>query len=246
MRGILVGLSMSVFAAAWPGLAAADWTGKGELGAAFASGNTDNENVNAKLELANELEKWKHSFGLSGQYASDSSSTTGQRWELYGQSDYKINARDFWFGAARYEDDRFSGFDYQATISTGLGRKFIDTERTKLVGSAGVGFKYFETRDVLDDAGQIIARGDTGSGLIFRGTVDFEHGLTDNTRVIDKFLVESGADNTFLQNDLALQVKMTEVLALSVGYSVRHNTDPPTGYEKTDTLTTVNLVYEFK
>ena len=48
------------------------------------------------------------------------------------------------------------------------------------------------------------------------------------------------------ENDLALQVKMTDVLALAVGYSVHHNTDPPAGFEKTDTLTTINLVYEIK
>ena len=58
--------------------------------------------------------------------------------------------------------------------------------------------------------------------------------------------VEAGADNTFAQNDLSLQVKMTDVLALAVGFSVRHNTDPPVGFEETDTLTTVNLVYEIK
>jgi putative salt-induced outer membrane protein YdiY len=39
---------------------------------------------------------------------------------------------------------------------------------------------------------------------------------------------------------------MTDVLALAVGYSVRHKTDPPPGVEKTDTLTTINLVYELK
>jgi putative salt-induced outer membrane protein len=58
--------------------------------------------------------------------------------------------------------------------------------------------------------------------------------------------VEAGSNNTFVQNDLALQVKMTDVLALAVGYSVRHNTDPPLGFEKTDTLTTINLVYEIR
>jgi putative salt-induced outer membrane protein len=44
----------------------------------------------------------------------------------------------------------------------------------------------------------------------------------------------------------ALQMRMTDVLALAVGYSVRHNTDPPVGFEKTDTLTTNDLVYEIK
>ena len=47
----------------------------------------------------------------------------------------------------------------------------------------------------------------------------------------------------FASNELALQVKMSDKFALSVGFGVRHNTDPPAGLEKTDTLTTVNLVY---
>jgi putative salt-induced outer membrane protein len=42
------------------------------------------------------------------------------------------------------------------------------------------------------------------------------------------------------------QVKMTDVLALAVGFSVRHNTDPPVGFDETDTLMTVTLVYEIK
>lgn len=230
----------------YPGIAAADWSGKGELGAALASGNTDTENVNAKLELEKQAGDWSHKFGLAGIYASDSNETTGQRWEVHEQSDFNFTERDFWFGAARYEDDRFSGFEYQATLSTGLGRHFIDTERTKLTGTAGIGYKYFETRDVFDDVGNLVEPGDSDSNLIFRGTIDFEQQLTDTTKLIDKFLVEAGSDNTYLQNDLALQVRMTDVLALSVGYQVRHNTDPPAGFEKTDTLTTVNLVYEFQ
>ena len=51
--------------------------------------------------------------------------------------------------------------------------------------------------------------------------------------------------NTYLQNDLAVQVKISTKLALSVAYEVRHNTDPPAGNKATDTLSTVNLVYSF-
>jgi putative salt-induced outer membrane protein YdiY len=41
-------------------------------------------------------------------------------------------------------------------------------------------------------------------------------------------------------------VKISDVLALAVGYSVRRNTNPPLGFGRTDTLTTLNLVYEVK
>jgi putative salt-induced outer membrane protein YdiY len=42
---------------------------------------------------------------------------------------------------------------------------------------------------------------------------------------------------------LAVTVTMTDKLALSLAYTVRHNTKPPVGLEKTDQLTTINLVY---
>ena len=224
----------------------AQLTGKGEAGLVISSGNTETETANVKLALAHERDQWKNQFGLAGLYASDEVGTTAQRWEVFGQSDYNFSPKTFWFGAARYEDDRFSGFEYQATISTGLGRKFIDSEKTKFVGTAGVGYKVFETRDAFDDAGVLIEEGDRFDDIVFRGTLDYEHQLTDTTSLLDKFIVEAGADNTYYQNDFSVQVKMTDVLALAVGYSVRHNTDPPIGFEKTDTLTTVNLVYEIK
>jgi len=225
----------------------ADWSGKGEAGLVIATGNTETKTANAKLLFANEVDKWKHQFGGTALYAtSDPDGTTANRWELFEESDYNFSPRTFWFGAARYEDDEFSGFEYQAILSTGIGRKFIDTDITKFVGTAGVGYKRFETRDAFDDAGVLIEPGTTDSEVVFRGTLDYDHKLTATSSLIDKFVVEAGSDNTFVQNDIALQVKMTNVLALAVGYSVRHNTDPPVGFEKTDTLTTINLVYEIK
>jgi len=229
---------------------AADWTGKGEAGLVIASGNTETKTANAKLALATEIDKWKHQFGGAALYASwEDEGTTARRWEVFEQTDYNFSPRTFVFGAARYEDDSFSGFEYQATLSTGVGHKFIDTERTKFTGTAGVGYKIFETRDTFDETGPVpvlLETGERDTEAVFRGTLDLSHELTLTAKLLDKFLVESGAENTFIQNDIGIQVQMTDVLALAAAYSVRYNTDPPLGFGKTDTLTTLNLVYEIK
>lgn len=248
IRRVMVsaGLASLVAVVATPALAA-DWTGKGEAGVVLANGNTNAKNANAKVELATKIEQWKHSVGAAAIYASADELTTGQRWELYGQSDYNFSPKNFWFGAGRYEDDRFSGFEYQAIASTGLGRHFIDREKTKFTGTIGVGYKFFHTRDTFDeDTGDLLALGESDNEAVLRGTLDYAHALTDTTKLANKFLVESGANNTFVQNDLSLQVRMTDVLALAVAYSVRYNSDPPLGFRSTDTLTTLNLVYEIK
>jgi len=218
------------------GAARADWSAKGELGASIASGNSENESANATLEIKNTLDKWVHTFGLAGNYGSDGTVTTAERWEARGQSDYTFNERAYWFGAGRYEDDRFSTFDYQASLSTGLGYKLIDTERTKFWVQAGPGYRFAEVRET----------GEKEDGVILRGDVGFEHQLTETTKIVDKFLVETGSDNTYLQNDLGLEVTIMGSLGLRVGHQVRHNTDVAPDVEKTDTLTTVGLLYETK
>lgn len=227
--------------------ARAQWTAKAEAGAVAARGNTTTDSANVRLDVAREFEKWKHSVSLAAVYASDETGATGQRWAGRGQSDYKFHPKGFWFGSARYEEDRFSGFEYQTTYGTGLGWRFYDDPVTRFVVQVGAGYKVFETRDAVDDDDGVTSiPGERQEELIAQLGIDFEHELTPTTKVVNKFLVESGANNTFLQNEFSVQVKILESLALAAGYAARYNTDPPEGFEELDTLTTLNLVYELK
>lgn len=217
--------------------AAAQWTGKGEAGVAIADGNSDSRNANARITLARKLDAWEHSLGLAGLYVRSEGDTTGKRWEATAQTRFDFLPNTFWYGGLRYEEDRFSGFDHQGLLSTGVGRRFIENDTTKLVGQAGVGYKFWESIGVPNDKDNSI----TGVA-----SLELTHQLTDTTSLFNKFGGEFTSDNNFLQNELGVAVKMTDRIALSLAYGVRHNTDPPAGFKKTDTLTTANLVYEVK
>ena len=115
--------------------------------------------------------------------------------------------------------------------------------------SLGAGYKRYKPEVLIkSDAGEVLDRieGEVESDAVATFAVNYEHSFTATTKITNKFLTEAGADNTAVQNDLALQVTMTETLALAVGYSVRYNSDPPPLSESTDTLTTINLVYNIK
>ena len=226
-------LAMGLLAA---GSAQAGWSGKGELGASIATGNSDNQSANAAFEIKNTVDQWINVVGFSGNYSNDGNTTTAQRWEIRGQSSYDFTPKAFWFGAGRYDDDRFSAYDYQASLATGLGYRFVNTERTKFFLQGGPGYRVSKERET----------GDTIDGIIFRGDGLFEQQLTSNTKVIDRLLVEAGSDNTYVQNDLGLEVMMSGSLGLRVGYQIRYNTDVPPGIDHTDTLTTIGLLYETK
>ena len=229
--------------------AQAQWTGKAELGFLNSSGNAESTSANAKLDLKRDAEKWVNTFYIGALYGNNGEFTNAQRYEARYQLDYKINDKLSWFSALRGEKDYFSGFVYQATVSTGVAYKFIDSPTTKLSFAVGAGYRRLQNEILIKtDAGEVIDRieGDEESDPV--GTVgsDYEHNFTENTKITNKFLAEAGSENTALQDDLALQVSMSKTLALAVGYGIRYNSDPPPLSESTDTLITVNLVYNIQ
>ena len=229
-------MAVLVFGGLASGTAAADWSGKGTFGGVLARGNTETETINLNLDVENKLDTWTHKAGASMLRTVTDDITSADRWELRGESQYSLTERSYLFGALRYEDDAFTDYDYQATLSGGYGYRFITNDTTKLEGQVGAGYREAEVR----------LTGEQQDGIIARGALDFEHKLTATTLVYDRFLVESGSDNTFLQNALGLEVKINDTFALGLDYAVRHNTDVLPGTDKTDQVLTANLVYGFK
>ena len=241
--------SMILCAALVAPAAQAQWTGKAELGFLQSSGNAESTSANAKLDLKRDAEKWVNTFYVGALYGNNGEFTNAQRYEARYQLDYKINDKLSWFGALRGEKDYFSGFVYQATASTGVAYKFIDTPDTKLAFSIGAGYRRLKPEVLIkSDAGEVLARieGEEESDPVGTLGSTFEHNFTENTKITNKFMAEAGSSNTSIQDDLALQVSMSKTLALAVGYGIRYNSDPPPLSETTDTLMTVNLVYNIQ
>lgn len=220
-------------------MAATQWEGKGEIGAVFARGNTDADTVNLKLDLAATMDRWKHEMGFAALRAKADDERTADRYLATWQSNYALTQQLYWFGRLRYEDDRFSGFQYSASVSTGFGYRFIDTEVTTLSGQAGVGWRRMRTEETRFEPAETLNNAVAIAGL------NFARQLNALTKLVDKLAVESGSDNTLVSNFIGLEVKMTTALALAVGLDTRYNSSPPAPMKKTDTLTTVNLVYSF-
>ena len=227
------------------------WNATGELGFAMTRGNRDSENLNTRLHLSQEDARSKHQLTFSALRAKadvtvvgddgvsqTAYQTSANRYQIGGSTSIKVDAVHNWFGAARYERDDYAVNDYQGTFSFGYGHHFFNDDDTLLLVEIGPGYRrarVAETQEVNSD-------------YILRGLLDFGHNLTDNTRLSNTLLVESGSDNTFAQNDLGLTVSMNDSLALKAGLQFRHNTevDEAAGRKNTDTLSTVNLVYTFR
>lgn len=226
------------------------WHGTGEVGLALARGNARSENLNAKLAMGKEDDMWRHDFYLSllrskGEVTGDfdGDGVEEKRYELSANrleagaaSAYKFDDRSYLVGALRYENDDFSPYEYQATASIGYGYYFVRNDRTTFSGEIGPGYR----------RGRNAETGEIENGFIVRGLLDLSHQLTDTTELFNTFLVESGSDNTFMQNDFGVAVAMSKAFALKAGLQARRNSDVQPGIKNTDTLTTLNLVYNIE
>jgi len=212
------------------------WTGKGQAGFVGTQGNTDSTALNAAIDMAMIEGPWKHALHLGGLYSKNNGVTSAERWDAGWQSNYSFDSKLFGFGGLRYARDLFSGFSYQASATAGVGYKFIDDATTKLSGQVGAGYRKTQLDDVTHS---------TTSDVIGTAGLDYSQALTSTTLLTDKLLLESGKSDTLISNTIAVAVKMSDKLALSVGYTVQDNSKPPPGLKKFDGAETVNLVYAF-
>ena len=177
-----------------------------------------------------------------------------QRYEASWTSGYKLSETSYVFGNVRYENDEFGAYDNQTVAGLGYGFYLIKEDPTNLLFEIGAGYRRSQKQDEFEP---LATAGATppfpfvrnqfdkqGDGIV-RGKIEFSHELTDNTDVYDSFLIETGSDNKFMQNDIGLAVKMSDAFAIKVAFQVRRNSEVSNSSSKTDRLFTTNLVYSF-
>ncbi len=224
----LVALGLTTAAQAGP------MKGEAELGIVMVSGNSESESLSGKVSLEKDMGKWLHSGSLQGTNASSNNVRSTERYLANAKSDYKFTENDYLFIALSYEDDRFSGYDYRATESVGYGRRLIATDTLTLNAEIGAG-----ARQSKLDSGASENEG------IVRGNGKLAWNISDTSTFTQELLVESGDSATISKSITGLKVQVAGSLAMKLGYTAKYTSEVPAGIEKTDTETTVTLVYGF-
>ena len=213
---------------------AAETSGSIEFGYLARSGNTDSTDVNAKFDIARSYTNWKNSAKANLELSEESDTRTAERYSVGLKSEYRLSDQDYLFGTIDYENDEFGAYESRLTEALGYGRRLINQEQQMLDLELGLGARQatLQTGEDQDDA---IARLGLNYLYTFATSADFSN----------KLLIESGGENTYVQNESAVRMPLLENVSLKVAYTLRHNTEVATGTEKTDTLTAVNVAYTF-
>lgn len=210
------------------------WSGALSLGYLSTSGNTETTSYSTKFGIGYETGDWIHALSASANGAGEANQTTAEAYNVGWKSEYSLNEKDFLFGTVDWRKDRFSGVDQQLTEAVGYGRHLIDTPVHQLSAGLGVGHRSADLSD-----------GTSESGIVGRGNIDYEWIFSETAGFNQAIVVESGADNTYMESISALRARLLGDFALVLSYTIKRNTDVPVGSEKTDTISAVSIEYAF-
>src|SRR5690625_7301922 len=78
---------------------------------------------------------------ITAMIAKDCDDLNAERYTASYKSGYNISDKSYLFGALRYDKDKFSSLDYQASLSAGYGVQGLDDDIHSLLFEIGPGVR---------------------------------------------------------------------------------------------------------
>lgn len=216
------------------------WTGEVTLNYSESSGNTESSLFSGKSKAVREGLQWRNTFKLEGdnETAEDADGVetrTAEKYFASAKADYKVTQKSFLFGLLEYTDDRFSGYDYETSVTFGYGRQLIDTPAHNLKADIGPGYR----RSEVEDTGDVQEEGLVRVGAQYVWTIN------ENATFDEDFSSEVGEDKTVTKSLTRLKVKINGNLWGSISYEIKHTDEVPPGIKNSDRKTLLGLNYTF-
>ncbi|MEE4154986.1 MAG: DUF481 domain-containing protein [Erythrobacter sp.] len=210
-----------------------NWRGKGELGAFMSTGNAENTGITAAIALTREGIDWRHKLSGRADYQEANGIVTREQYLAAYEPNYKITERLYAYALAQYERDRFQGFSARYSVSGGLGYDIL-TDGPTLSVKAGPAWRRTELVD-----------GTSSSSLAGLAAADFDWAIAEGLSLTQNASAFLQDGSSTLISDTGLQAALSDDLSVRLSYTLEHDTDPPEGAIRTDTLSRITIIYDF-
>ncbi len=216
------------------------WKGNVEFGYVSSSGNTETNNINGKFHIEAAYNNWTQLFDAATFSSSNNDTTTADRFKLAYQGDRKLSDESYFFVSTEYENDKFSGFEYRTSVTTGYGRVLYNENNMTLDGEVGVGARHSKT-----DVDELTGLSSTDTEGILKLAMKYHWQIAENRSLISKLTVDPGMDTTISNFEIAFVTMIVGDLSMKASYGARHVSEVPVDKENLDTVMKLNLLYVF-
>ena len=218
------------------------WDGSNaNFGLNISSGNTNTQDLNSALNLIYTKNRWTNNTGVQIQFGKDTGVLNKEKYLLQDQLNIGFDPSNInsMFANGTITVDKFSPYDYVYSGAAGYAHKIIHTTTVTLTGQFGPGYSVNKAADTKIKTTQ----------FIFQTAANLEWKI----RTWGIFTQSITADFGKLYNHYVSSSKFTNAITKHVAIQLAYDIDsyshiPPTkdpNTKKTDTTTSVNLVYNF-
>lgn len=201
------------------------------------SGN--NESINIGIGSDINYVAGPNGIALQLNYAYSDDDDSAVEESLFYGLEYTRDFNPTIFGFAKLQGSVDSAtdaaFETDTFLSFGAGYRIYNTNDIQWSVQAGPGYRFAELTDVTE--------ADVSEGA-FGASSDYAHKLSETLFVTNDTDVIWSESDTVVFNDLAMNVAMTETLALRTSILTEYHTEPGDA-ESTDNTFGVSLVYSF-
>jgi putative salt-induced outer membrane protein len=228
-------------AAAPPPLPPRVWKATGSAGfvQAITAGNKTAD-FNAKFHLETVRGNWAHEFNFDALTTHDDhSGANTERYIAGTKSKMAETHLDYAFIQSEWQKDRSSPFSYQAFLSSGFGHYFVKTSTMQFNLELGAGVRHSEPGD---PAIVEVNPPTTENDAILNFNGNFHWQIKPDMSFNQKLELQDGHTNLVAHSVTELKQNISKTLAFGLSYDYSHDS---TGTGTTDSISTINLIYQF-
>ncbi len=229
------------------------FTGSIELGFLYKTGNTNSGDVKTGLDFRFEKSAWLSLLNIDlllkkSDVVYDNGDThfetTDNKWTVSSQTNYNLDneEQNYIYGNIWYEENEFSSFDNQSSISTGWGRHWYRSNQASLWGDIGPGYK----RDLYKETDTDAQR--TADTFIVQLQALYIRKIGDHIEFKEYLSAKQALDtdeNSIYKSETIITTKLISTLQLKFTITLGYNTNVDEEQKNFDTQTAATLVYSF-
>lgn len=230
-----------------------------ELGFLYKTGNTKSGDIKVGVNLKHEKDQWLNSLAFNAiakkietqdENGKDVFESTDNKWDITGQSNYSLEegGKNYLYGSAFYQQNKFNSFEYQTSASFGWGRHWWETETSSFFADVGPGVKYDVISAEPATATTLATEEYSETAVIVQAQALYTRQINDFVEFKQYFVAKQAAEsekNSYYRSETSLTTKLIESLQFKFSFLVEHDTEVEQGFENTNTETSVTLVYSF-
>lgn len=212
------------------------WTGSVGLSYLSTSGNTDTESLGFATAWARQPTPWGMEVAATVHRAESEGVTTAERYLGGVRGKRAIGDRHELFGGLSYESNELGGFDSRVIVEAGALWKAFSTSTQELALDGGLTW-------TAEDA--VVGEREDFLGALLGVAYAWKISATATFRERLVFYPNfDTSDDWRIRSEASLEAALADAWALRVGFLVSRDNLPPPGFEKTDSATSVSLVFK--